>query len=461
MKTKHKKTGIIRISAAVLICVAAAISVIYINSKQLAVEFYENAEVDVNASAYNYEFVKSIENGEILTEKALIDTSVLGEKSIFLTIKPRFGSEKIFSFSVLVVDRESPKISFTENLKTPLGSEIDLLDGVSVTDNSGEEITAAVEGTYDISKIGEYALKYVALDSSLNKTEEVFTLSVVDEESPEITFTDYLETTKGEKIDLLDGVSASDNSGEDITVTIEGDYDFDRAGVYSLKYVACDSSQNRAEEEFTLKVKEIVIPTPAPPVADPKTEETVRFTTSKGFSGVIINGVTYIDGYLIANKTYALPSTYGNGLTSETMSAFYAMAAGAQADGLYLYISSGFRSYNYQYNLYNNYARIDGQAVADTYSARAGHSEHQSGLAFDLNIVGDAFIGTPEAIWLADNCYKYGFILRYPRGKSNETGYKFEPWHFRYVGVELATELYNGGDWITMEDYFGITSVYQ
>lgn len=454
------KTGIILFSTVLLTCLIAALSVIYINSKQLVIEFYEGAEVSINEPSYNYDFVKTMENGEILTEKTLVDTSKPGEQTVSLTVKPTFGAEKVFTVVFSVVDGESPVISFADHLKTDVGVEIDLLDGVSATDNSGEEIAVTVEGFYDIKKIGEYKLKYVACDSSLNKTEEEFTLSVVDEECPKITFTDYFEITQGEDIDLLEGVSVTDNSGEDITVSIEGDYDLDRPGVYSLKYVAHDSSGNKAEEAFTLKVKE----TPPPvqePTAEPAKHETVTFTTSKGYSGVIINGVTYIDGYLVANKTYSLPSTYGSGLTADTMSAFYAMRDGAASDGLNLYISSGFRSYSYQNNLYNNYVRMDGQTLADTYSARAGHSEHQSGLAFDVNIVGDAFIGTPEAVWLNDNCYKYGFILRYPQGKTNETGYKYEPWHFRYVGVELAEKLYNGGDWITMEDYFGITSVYQ
>ena len=111
-------------------------------------------------------------------------------------------------------------------------------------------------------------------------------------------------------------------------------------------------------------------------------------------------------------------------------------------------------------NLYNNYVNRDGVVAADTYSARAGHSEHQSGLAFDVNTINDSFANTEEGKWLNDNCYKYGFILRYPNGKSDETGYQYEPWHFRYVGVELAEKLYNNGNWITVEDYFGITSRY-
>lgn len=433
----------------------------YIRSKPLKIEFFEHAEVNVNEAVDTYQFIKSIENGKILTEKMPIDTSKAGEKRISLTVKPLFEPETVFSYSVSIVDRESPNITFTDHLKTEVGNEIDLLKGVYATDNSNEEITVTVEGVYDIKTVGDYPLKYVAYDSSLNKTEEDFILSVEDHESPVITFADHLECTRGEEIDLLEGVSATDNSNESIRVTVEGTYDFHKAGVYVLKYVAYDSSMNKAEETFILQVNEIVPPAPdKKPNDEPVKWETVTFTTSKGFSGVTKDGVTYIDGYLIANKTYSLPSTYGNGLTGETQSAFYKMSAAAKEDGLNIYISSGFRSYSRQKTIYSNYVKRDGAAVADTYSARAGHSEHQSGLAFDVNIISDAFIGTPEAIWLHDNCYKYGFILRYPQGKTDETGYKYEPWHFRYVGTELAAKLYNDGDWITMEDYFGITSEY-
>ena len=454
----HKKT---RQSKTLLSAVLSAVGIaliglgVYFYPKQPTVEFFENAEVGVNETAYNDQFVRGIKNGRITTEKALIDTSNLGTVDVSLTVKPTWGSEEIFTYSVSVVDHENPIISFADHLETDVGIEIDLLKGVSVTDNSGEKITVTVDGSYDIHTVGEYQLTYVAYDSSLNRAEESFTLVVVDRECPVITFTNYLEISLGNDVDLLEGVSVTDNSGETITATVEGFYDVNQAGTYELKLVACDSSLNQAEEKLTLRVKD-----PASPSAG-QTAETVYFVTSKGFQGEIKDGVTYIDGYLIANKTYTLPASYGNGLTAETLSAFYQMAAAAKTDGLNIYISSGFRSYDVQNNLYNYYVRVDGIVKADTYSARAGYSEHQSGLAFDVNIINDSFIGTPEAIWLADNCYQYGFILRYPQGKSNETGYKYEPWHFRYVGTELAEKLYNDGDWITMEDYFGITSVYR
>ena len=172
-----------------------------------------------------------------------------------------------------------------------------------------------------------------------------------------------------------------------------------------------------------------------------------------------VNGVTYVNGVLIANKTYALPKSYAPGLTKETKAAFLEMQAAAAKEGKSLSIKSGYRSYETQQTLYNNYVARDGKAAADRYSARPGHSEHQTGLAIDINRASDAFTKTPEAKWLAENCWKYGFIIRYPEGKESITGYKYESWHVRYLGKELAKAVYESG--LTLEEYLGITSVYQ
>lgn len=272
------------------------------------------------------------------------------------------------------------------------------------------------------------------------------------EDSPKITFKEIITTQVGEKIDLLQGVKVTSSNGETIDASVEGNYDFNKEGEYHLYYVAKSANGNITKEPFTLKVTK-------------KDENTINdknhFTTSKGFQGEVIDGVTYIEGTLIVNKTYSLPSTYGSGLTEETKKAFAKLKSAALLDGFDIYIASGFRSYERQVTLYNNYVARDGKSAADTYSARPGYSEHQSGLTFDVNEVSDKFHGTPEANWLSDNCYKYGFILRFPNGKEQETGYKYESWHFRYVGEELAEKLYNNGDWLTLEGYFGITSEYQ
>ena len=211
----------------------------------------------------------------------------------------------------------------------------------------------------------------------------------------------------------------------------------------------------------------------APPVV-PSGNVVSKGTTSKGFKIQEINGATYIDGVLIANKTYALPQDFiptnpdqpvnadrsSTCLDKTLMSAWNTMLKDATAKGLNIYIASGYRSYNYQVNVYNRYVKSDGAAVADTYSSRPGNSEHQTGLCFDLNTIEDSFQYTNEGKWVNDNCYKYGFCIRFPKGKDSATGYQYESWHLRYVGVDLATKLYNNGDWLSLEEYFGITSEY-
>ncbi len=181
--------------------------------------------------------------------------------------------------------------------------------------------------------------------------------------------------------------------------------------------------------------------------------------TEKGYPVYEKDGLTFIDGVLIANKTYSLPEDYApDGLLSECENAFSLMKKDAAAKGLSIYISSGYRSYSYQENLYNRYVRRDGKALADTYSARPGHSEHQTGLAIDLNTVTRSFGNTKEGKWVAAHCHEYGFIIRYPEGKSHITGYSYEPWHLRYVGVETAKRITESG--LCLEEYYGITSVY-
>lgn len=188
----------------------------------------------------------------------------------------------------------------------------------------------------------------------------------------------------------------------------------------------------------------------------------------KGPEIVTKDGVTYVDGILIANKSYALPENYGNGnsytsdnsygLTPETYAAFCEMQSGAYRDGYSLWVCSGYRSYWYQSDLYWGYVNRDGQSEADTYSARPGHSEHQTGLALDINYADSWFDNTAEARWIAENCADYGFILRYPKGKEDKTGYMYESWHVRYVGKELARKVTDSG--LCLEEYLGIDSYY-
>lgn len=182
------------------------------------------------------------------------------------------------------------------------------------------------------------------------------------------------------------------------------------------------------------------------------------------------DGLTVISGILLVNKNHPLPADYApdytNGvgqstsLQGEAEAAAEAFLAAANAQGNSMYVLSGYRSYNVQASLFANYAAIHGEEKANTFSARAGQSEHQTGLSFD---VGDAqhsgynlqtsIDQFPGVQWMMQHCAEYGFILRYPEGKEDITGYQYEPWHYRYVGVEAATAIMASG--LTLEEYLG------
>ncbi len=124
----------------------------------------------------------------------------------------------------------------------------------------------------------------------------------------------------------------------------------------------------------------------------------------------------------------------------------------AKNEGLSLRVISAYRTENYQAGLYNNKVRSTGKVNADNYSARPGHSEHQTGLAVDINTTSGSFEYTKEFKWLQQHAHEYGFIMRYPKGKEWITGYSYEPWHYRYIGVDAATVVHNEG--ITYEEYY-------
>ena len=174
----------------------------------------------------------------------------------------------------------------------------------------------------------------------------------------------------------------------------------------------------------------------------------------------------------IANKYYTLANDF-NGfdlatmdqtychnsneytLTNEAYTAFKQMWSDANQEGLNFTVYSTYRSYKTQKAIYNNYVAKDGANKADTYSARAGHSEHQLGLSTDLKsetLDTKYFQDTNEYTWLVNNAYKYGFILRYPKDKEFLTGYQYEPWHWRYCGIECATYIHEHD--ITYDEYY-------
>ena len=170
-----------------------------------------------------------------------------------------------------------------------------------------------------------------------------------------------------------------------------------------------------------------------------------------------IDGVTYVNNILIANKSYGLPGDFG-GYNDEADAAFDEWADAAAAEGLSIYVSSGYRSYDTQYAIYWREYDEYGFDYVEGSTARPGFSEHQTGLAFDLNSISMDFEDTDEFAWCIQHAHEYGFILRYPEGKTDITGYMYEPWHFRYIG-DAAADVYASG--LTLEEYLGIDSAYK
>lgn len=181
----------------------------------------------------------------------------------------------------------------------------------------------------------------------------------------------------------------------------------------------------------------------------------------------------------VVNKTYSLPDNYEpvdlivpnvrfpfeeddpkKQLRAVAAEALESLFTDAEGDGIYLFALSGYRSYDRQVAIFASNVEKHGEDHANTYSARAGESEHQTGLVMDVttesvnfNLVTD--LGEKEeGIWLAENAHKHGFIIRYPKGKEDITKYQYEPWHLRYVGEKAATDIYENK--LTLEEYLGL-----
>ena len=171
------------------------------------------------------------------------------------------------------------------------------------------------------------------------------------------------------------------------------------------------------------------------------------------------SGVTYLlleeTEIILVNKVYSLPKDFG-APNDEANNALQKMIDTASKDGISLFLVSGYRSFDTQDGIYSKYLAEWGQEYTDSVSARPGHSEHQTGLTFDLNSLSTSFEDTPEYKWLITNCADFGFILRYPKDGTWATGYSFEPWHYRYIGdTALAKKIMDSGK--PLEEYAGLT----
>ena len=216
-------------------------------------------------------------------------------------------------------------------------------------------------------------------------------------------------------------------------------------------------------------------PTPETAVSTPTPEPTPEPTPDPERDPRFFETDSYL---IVANKKHKLPEGYEPSdlaypevnmrynnwtLRMEAAVALEEMFAAAAEEGVNLVMGSGYRGEEFQRVLYDGYVAEGGQSYADSISSRPGYSDHQTGLATDLcgqdaayDLTQD-FEMTQEGKWLAENAYKYGFIMRYPKGKEAITGYAYEPWHFRYITKAEAQKIHDAGENMTFEEFYGIS----
>lgn len=255
---------------------------------------------------------------------------------------------------------------------------------------------------------------------------------------------------------ILSGGIIFINRGDIINTTVDVINDNNYGNKFDKIYYYNNDNEQRYEEYKSKNTK--------------LTDEDVVWMVNANLDNVFYSNINKISDtnskLLLVNKYNKLPddfvpknlvkSSSGHYLTYDTNEAFERMKNDALKDGYTLGIASAYRSISSQNYLYNNYLNQDNQDVVDTYSARAGYSEHHTGEAIDL--IGsfgsiDEFEQTKESKWVEENAYKYGFIIRYKKEYENITGYKYEPWHIRYIGVEASVDMMDKKI-DTLEEYY-------
>lgn len=228
---------------------------------------------------------------------------------------------------------------------------------------------------------------------------------------------------------------------------------------------------NKPEQQITVTPTPAVVETLTPSVdVQPSEVPQESYDTASYDSLTVIANKKHSIGTYEPSDLVAVDYPGANGtqyMRQEAANAFATMAQAAREDGVNIYSLSGYRSYYTQQSLYQTYADRDGSAAADTYSSRAGYSDHQTGLAIDISgdntrlnasdrsdCPYDQCEGSPASLWLEQHAHEYGFIIRFPQGKQDITGYVYEWWHYRYVGIDLATKIKESG--LCMEEYFNV-----
>ncbi len=300
--------------------------------------------------------------------------------------------------------------------------------------------------------VGEHLID-VSFDYKSKEITKDVKINVEDTISPKFTKTkDEFEVFENEKIkDIESYFKAEDLSKVEYSFDLDK-VKFDQKGQYKGEVVASDAHGNESSTLFDVVVKEKPKPKPKPV---PPSNPTPSSPQSSKYP--VVKEATYRGGHVIVNKKHGIPPNFASGENPEAASQLSKLVV--EMRGLGLKVAppgdwAGYRTYEHQEILYTRYIREHGQAAADISSAVPGFSEHQTGLAFDLRSPSGVLLQTePEITWVRDNAHRFGFVIRYPEGKTHITGYKHEPWHLRYLGSD-AVKLYNANQ--TLEEYFNI-----
>ncbi|MFZ7120880.1 MAG: D-alanyl-D-alanine carboxypeptidase family protein [Eubacteriaceae bacterium] len=418
-------------------------------------QYIEGMDIDLSGLViegnYDNHTSEIVDNKNLTIEN--YDKNVIGDQKVIISY-----SEQNESFNINVQPKTLLGINIENKPDTtvyPEGLELDLT-GLKVIANYDNNIPETISNEdlkisgYKSKTLGEQTItityKEFAGNFQVTVNEKKVTGIEVTKKPNKTTYTTGQDLdTSGLKISMVydNGEKVSIDSKK---INITG-YDSKSTGKQNIKI---------AYESYNTSFS-VTVNTPQEPV-------------------VTVSNPTYLQ--VLVNKKHALPSNYvpsdlvkvklpvayvsseANKLRRPAADALYNLYTAAKKDGLTIVARSGYRSYATQKSIYNNKVKTNGIEYANKYIAKPGQSEHQTGLAMDVtcaavnNRLSSSFANTAEGKWIKKNAHKYGFIIRYLSGKQGITGYAYEPWHLRYVGVETATSIYQNG--LTMEEYYGV-----
>lgn len=383
----------------------------------------------------------------------------------------------ILSLCVFIFYKINEKIGVLKDTFQFEYGEVVTLDGKSVLDTKDSSILETFEVDYsnlDIVKdekypeVGSYDIEINYKKNGETKKEKV---KIIIEDTKKPVFKKIpkeIEIEKGyDSKNLTSYFEAKDLSPFEIKVDTKK-LDTNKSGEYEIEVTAIDKYDNKTVEKVKVIVLEEEVKEPGESNGNEvnekpsngndkpnKVTEKPSNDVAKEVTPYTVEGPRYVNGIIIVNKKNPVPYNYAPYENAEAGNQVRTLISDMQNSGYNISSSySGFRSFDTQAGLYQNYVNGYGKSEADTFSARAGYSEHQTGLAFDLlHSDGTLVENSNEVNWISKNAHKYGFIVRYKAGKEHITGYQAEPWHIRYVGSN-ATDIYNSG--LTLEEYLGV-----